>query len=94
MIEHEKLKIQNAAVCGVDAQTLAWHPYSSWKPPKEGKYLVTYLDYIETEDEYEPRTEVLYYSRLLKRFISLLNSSVTAWAYMPDPYQGGCHAEA
>lgn len=90
MIEHEKLKIQNAAVCGVDAQTLAWHPYSSWKPPKEGRYLVTYMDCVEMED----KVDVLYYSRLLKRFISLLNGLVTAWAYMPDPYQGGCHAEA
>lgn len=86
MCEHEKLTLPNPSVCGVETETIAWHPYPDWKPPRSGRYLVTELHYSDTYQENVTDVSISPYARFMRKIGGFfgVTGKVIAWAYMPE----------
>ena len=87
--EREKLTLPNPAMCRIETETIAWHPYPDWKPPRSGRYLVTELHYSDTYQEYVSSVSVSRYARFLRHIGGFFGGTgrVVAWAYEPEGYQ-------
>lgn len=86
MCDYGKLNIQRGQVIGVETETIAWHPYPEWKPPKSGKYLVTELHYSDTYQENVTDVSISRYARFMRKIGGFFGGTgkVIAWAYMPE----------
>ena len=84
--EREKLTLPNPAMCRIETETIAWHPYPDWKPPRGGKYLVTQLRWSDTYQEDITEVAVCRYSKFTRSIRGFFGATgkVIAWAYMPE----------
>ena len=73
-------------VIGVETETIAWHPYPEWNPPRGGKYLVTQLQWSDTYQEDITEVAVCRYSKFTRSIRGFFGATgkVIAWAYMPE----------
>ena len=80
------------AIPSADRPQWEWIPCSERLPEKEGEYLVTICAiYFEVFHRF---ISTLYFNpRTNPNWFGYLNDEIVAWAYLPEPWEGGDNAK-